>query len=333
MANSYQASDLRADPALTIGAQKLLQGGDSFKADELCTVINTNTTSGKFLRYLSNYTLLPAAPGDASTSSQIEDLEMAPNGAYPTADFDAAQATFATKDHGLQAIVRDRDRDEAQMGFGASLIMDTAASLMEKVKSSLDLRVATLAHTTGNWTNTAAAAAAWDNASEDSIGDINTAAQTIQKLGGPQRKLLTVAFGQDQLDVLRDAAKIKEAVKYDSLEAASFGDQDLLLRRLAQYWGVGRVVVFGSVRNSAAEGQTASGAFNWSTDNAWIGWANPNPNTTNSAIGRFSLTSENMKAFQGRNPLDEHTTIRVKNTDQVAVLNADWGYTITGTIT
>lgn len=328
-----QQTSLRADPALKIGASKALQSmfGDVHRASKGLSSWNTNNTSVQYQTYGADYSLLPAKPGDGSTSVDVELLGMVRGGEYPKINFDATPATATLRDYGLEGEVPDRQRDLAMENFGQDLAQDTAFATTDWCTSARDARAASLLYTAANW-QTAAASAVWDGTSENIQLDVITGGQAIQKLSGIPRKMLTLQMGQDQWDALRDADNFLDKVKFSDRIASDSGIDEALRRALINYLGVKDVINWESVFRTSREGQTVTGGYTWSTDNSWLGFIGPD-NSSNTAAALFKYTKEDLTLWRGRNQKDEFETIRCKDTSLPKVVQSNWGYVISNTLT
>ena len=169
-----------------------------------------------------------------------------------------------------------------------------------------------------------------DTTNGDPIGDIRSAKTSVKLAGG--FKPNTLVMGEQVYDALVDHPDIVDRVKYagglSGTDPAMVNEQTL-----AQLFGISRVMVMGSVENTAAEGQTESHSF-IGGKKALLCYAAPSPGLMTPTAGyTFSWrgylgTSNEFGIATQRFPIDAKKVERVEGEmsfDQKLV-SADLGY-------
>lgn len=110
-----------------------------------------------------------------------------------------------------------------------------------------------------------------DDTNGNPVGDIDLAKETILQSTGFEPN--TMIIGYQVFNKLKEAAQFEEKIKYSGgPDAPAIVTQ----RAMAQIFGVERLFVAKSVVNTAKEGATFAGSFNFGK-NAWVGYVNPTP--------------------------------------------------------
>lgn len=178
-----------------------------------------------------------------------------------------SQATYSLEEKSLETPITDRVMRNYSDPFdpkkNATLLV-TEKLALDKEK---DLQTTILAAASG--ANTLDENSSWATASTDIIGHVRTARTFVKKSTG--HKANTALLSQVALeDVLKNTAFIDQ-VKYTQI-----ADEATLLKLIARFFDVERVIIGDAVENTAKEGQTDVIDYVW-TDVAVIAYVAPNP--------------------------------------------------------
>lgn len=216
---------------------------------QLAPPFNTPEQSGTF----------PRVPIEAV----LEEVETARNskGGYAQSDWEFEQDSFATKEHGAEERIDDR-----QAAIYASVLeFETicAARARWKVLIKLEREIKTALEAAGTQT---AVGTAWDQASaatpiDDVLGQIDSF-----KVGcgyEPSHAWLTDKL----LRKLALCSQIQDRVKFSGMDDPKFatdpGRRSEFVSALSALFGIPNIVVASAMRNSANKGATFSGANVW----------------------------------------------------------------------
>ena len=110
-----------------------------------------------------------------------------------------------------------------------------------------------------------------DDTSGNAVGDVDEAKETVLKNTGFEPN--TMVIGIQVFNALKEAAQFEEKIKYGGGPNAP---AIVTQQALAQIFGVERLFVAKSVVNTAKQGATFAGSFNFGKS-AWVGYVNPEP--------------------------------------------------------
>ena len=190
--------------------------------------------------------------------------ERGAKGGYQRDDFEFEQDSYATKEHGFESPVDDNLRRTYRHYFDAEMV--AARRARDRVLRNGEIRTAALLQDTGTFGN-AAAAAVWTNhASATPITDVETAVQAFFAACGMWPNAIIIpklSFRHARLcDQVRDYL--------NSVGMTDVKPNKISPALLAQAFDLERVLVPGSAKNSANEGQTASIASLWDKTKATL---------------------------------------------------------------
>lgn len=152
----------------------------------------------------------------------------------------------------VEALHKDID-DRVRANADSVLSLDRAAAeyLMQKMLIRRDRRFASNFFTTGVWTTDITPSNLWDTSTGTPRKDVDTGKSVILAATGFEPNTLTVSYAVH--NALRSSADVRDQFKYTSADSI---DESML----ARYFGIENYVIAKGVYNSAAEGQTATGA-------------------------------------------------------------------------
>ncbi|MBB5351350.1 hypothetical protein HNR46_001586 [Haloferula luteola] len=169
---------------------------------------------------------------------------------YERADLTLDEDTFATRDYGIELPLDDRqkaiyasalDADRGKVQRGTRIL------LLNKEQRCHDLA-------TGGGVPSSSPGTKWDAAGGDPIGDIKAAREVIHDNCGLDPNVAIIP--RDVFNILIELDQIRDKYKYTQ-------GGNITAQILAAILQVDRVVVAGTVKNAAAEGQAISVAKVW----------------------------------------------------------------------
>lgn len=234
----------------------LAMGREGFIANRVLPVFESMTQSGPFGKIPIEQLLM------------ARDTARAPGGGYPRSKFTFTKDTFACEEHGAEEPVDDR---QARMYANYFTIEEVcAARALDIVLRNAEIRVATAIFNATTWTGstlTTAPTNEWDDATNAvPRTDVKAAMKRVWDNSGLRANVLIV--NHNVFENLKDCAQIIDRLKY-----AGFTDPRpgaINEAAIAQALGIERVIVAGSPKNTATEGQSVSLASIWSDEYAMV---------------------------------------------------------------
>ncbi len=196
----------------------------------------------------------------------IRDTTLAPKAEAKEVDWAVGEAAYACKGYALKDFVSDDEIGNA--ASPVTPLSDTVETLQDLMNLDREKRVQDLLVASCPGAN---AAAKWNVAGTDVIGDINNA---IQQCFAPPN---TVVMSFDVLMALDKNTDIKDRIKYTNLGV-------LTSELLASLFKVQRVIIGKSKYNTAKRGQTPVFGQVW-TDSVYVAYINPRPSPKSLTLG------------------------------------------------
>jgi len=273
LAESFFEFDLMADQA-------------GFIAHQVFPIIETQSQAGNFGKIPLEQLLKEA------------DTLRAPGASYARDDFQFEVATFATQEHGAESPVDERERRMYAEYFDAELVATQRA--FSKVLRNAERRVADTLFNSTTWTGSDLATAVsteWSNAAGATpIDDVEAAVQKVYDASGLWPNALVI-----NRKVFRNLRNVDQVI--DRINSAGAGDKttasQVTIQQLAEVFDLDFILVGGSSRNSAAEGQTATPAQIWSSEFASVCRIATTQDFREPAVGRTFHWSEDGSAPGG----------------------------------
>lgn len=240
-------NDVRpVDPVLTdmsIGFKN-----DRFLWDQIAPGKETNEQSGTYFIYTRDYWFRRA--------NRAERAATAP---YERVDYGVTTDTFKAAEYGFEKALADPVKNASQTP--ESLETRDNQFLTNLIQLELEIQVAAAAFVTGVWGTSTNPTTQWsDYDNSDPVADIDTGKRTIRRNTGSMPTILFL--GALAWESLKEHPLILDKYKYTQ--------KGIMTEELvAAVFGVDKIVVGDSVRNTANEGQTYVGADIW-TDNALL---------------------------------------------------------------
>ena len=293
-------TEVHVDQALGNVSIAYAQAADRFVAAKVFPSVNVGYLSNKY-HVFTKANWLASNAGLRGTGSPTQG-----------ANFAMSTGTYSCEQYGVHMDLDDYVIANADEG------VDLAVSATEYVTEQLLLKrdqvFAAAAFTTGVWTGSTTGSditpgTLWSASSSTPINDIQSQADAIESKTG--RKPNTMLLGADVYTALKDNDDILDRVKYTERGVVT---TDLL----AALFGVDRVMIAGSIYNSALEGATASYSRVFDADDALLCYVPENPGLMTPAAGyMFSFTGvAGADQFEGlrtlRYRMDSHHSERIE---------------------
>jgi len=256
---STSIATLRPDLAGCFTEFDLAMDRKGFIGQRVLPVFETAEASGSFGR-IPIEELLKAA-----------DVDRAPGAEYSTGDWNFTTETFATQERGHQNPVDDNEAKIYRHYFDAEQI--TAQRVLDVVLREQEKRAAALIFDAATWTGAALTTGVtneWDsNHKTDAvpINDVEGAVRYVWANSGIWPNALII-----NRTVFRNLRNIDQIV--NRIESSGAGSPtkatDITAQMLAEVFDLDYVIVAGSAKNTAKEGQSVSIANVWSSEYAMV---------------------------------------------------------------
>ena len=207
---------------------------------------------------------------------------------YNRIDTESEDDTYACEEHGLEDVLGDDERSLYMNDYDAEVA--AVQHIRLKILLAQEIRVRTLVLNTTTWTGAALytdiSAAPWDAAASDAIGHVRAAKEKVRTgCGMPANSLIIGASTMNNL--------LANTAILGRFPGVSVLTEEMLKRAMASIFGLERLIVGGQSYDSAAEGQTFTGADIWADDYAMVArLASPNDSIKTPCIGRSFLWTE-----------------------------------------
>jgi len=228
-----------------------------FIAHRVAPVLEAAKKSGTFGKIPLEYLL------------QTRETRRAPGAGYGRGDFEFDDASYACEEHGAEEPVDDVEAEMYREYFDAELV--SAARALDVVLRNAEIRTAALLFNATTFTSqTTTITNEWDkNHKTDAIPiqDVEDAVQAVWARCGIWPNALVI-----NRTVFRNL-RLLDAIK-DAISASGAGTpnkaSDITTAMLAAVFDLEHVIVAGSAKNTAAEGQSASLSHIWSSEYAMV---------------------------------------------------------------
>ena len=242
LAESFMEFDLEADAAGMVATQ-------------VFPIVSVQSQAGNFGK-------IPLAQ-----LLQERDTKRAPGSGYSRGNFKFDPATYATEEHGAEEPVDDREAKMFAEYFDAEQI--AAARAYSAVLRNAEQRVAdTVFNATTFSSNTTAVTNEWDDTGNATpLTDVEAAVQAIYDASGLWANALVI-----NRKVFRNLRNCTQVI--DRINSAGAGvisrPTDITAQMLAEVFDLENIIVAGTSKNGAKEGQSASPAQIWSGEYAMV---------------------------------------------------------------
>ncbi len=229
---------------------------------------------------------------------QERDTARAPGSGYARGNFKFEPATYACEEHGAEEPVDDREAKMYREYFDAEVV--STARAFGAVLRNAEKRVADAVFNTTTWTGSALTTAVtneWDDAANATpITDVEAAIQLIYDGSGLWGNALVI--NRKVFRNLRNCASI-----IDRINSAGAGTpskpSDVTVQMLSAVFDLEHIIVAGSSRNTATEGQAATPSQIWSGEYAMVCKVANGADMREPCIGRTFHWSEDGSSIGG----------------------------------
>lgn len=200
---------------------------------------------------------------------QQRESKRAPGSGYARSNFTFTSSTYATEEHGVEEVVDDREAKMYREYFDAEQISTLRA--FSSVLRNAEQRAASLIFNATTWNGAALTTSVgneWDDAGACTpITDVEAAVRKIYDGSGLWANALVI--NRKVFRNLRNSEQIIERINSEGAGNASKAS-DVTIEMLARVFDLDHIVVAGTSKNSAKEGQTATPAQIWSDEYAMV---------------------------------------------------------------
>jgi hypothetical protein len=282
---SSALSSQRPDLSASFEAFDLMAEKANYIATRVAPVLNVAKQAGNFGKIPIGQLL------------QNRDTARAPGSGYSRGNFTFTPATYSCDEHGAEEPVDDREAAMYSDYFDAERI--AAARAYNAVLTNAEKRMAALLFNTTTWTGASLyldVTTVWATvASAVPLTDVETAVQAVYANSGlwPNALIISRKVFRD----LRNTAQIIDRVKYNSEMSVRAGN--IGVDALSQAFDL-QVIVAGSTKNTANEGQTAALAPVWSNGYAMVARVATTNDPKEPCVARTFHWSEDGSQVDGR---------------------------------
>lgn len=255
-------SDVHVDRALTDLSVRYTQSADMFIANKVFPTVRVRNRSDVFYTYDRSYWFKSDAqlrgPGTESAGS----------------GFKIGTDSFSCDVYAVHKDIDDQTRKNADSPL--TLDRDATDFVTQHMLQRREQAWVSTYFTTGVWSTDVTPTNKWsDYTNGDPIGDLRTSVITMAK--ATAKKPNTLVMGAEVWNALQDHPDFLDRIKYTQKGIVG---PDLLATML----GIDKVYIAWSVKNTAAEGETASYDFNLGK-NALMMYVAPNPGLNTPTAG------------------------------------------------
>lgn len=268
---------------------------------------------------------------------QERDTERAPGSGYSRGNWTFDPATYATVEHGAEEPIDDREAEMYADYFSAEVI--AAQRAYSAVLRNAEKRVADAVFNTTTWTGaslTTAITNEWDDTTNAvPLTDVEAAVQKIYDNSGLWANALII-----NRKVFRNLRNCDQVV--DRIESSGAGSPatagDITTQMLATAFDLPNIIVAGSSRNSATEGQAATPTQIWSGEYAMVCRVATSADFREPCVGRSFHWSQDGSQIGGtvetyREESIRGDVVRVRHDVDEVVLYAQAGHLLSNVTT
>ena len=270
---------------------------------------------------------------------QQRDTKRAPGSGYARGNWTFEPAVYATEEHGAEEPVDDREAKMYAEYFQAEQISTMRA--FSSVLRNAEQRVADAVFNATTWNGaslTTAISNEWDvnhTTNAVPITDVEAAVQKVYDNSGLWPNALII-----NRKVFRNLRNLDQII--DRVESAGAGNpskpSDITVQMLAQVFDLDYVIVAGTSKNNAKEGQAASPTQIWSSEYAMVCRVSTSPDMRDACIGRTFHWSQDGSSIGGtvesyRDERVRGDVIRVRHDVDEVVLYPQAGHLLSNVTT
>lgn len=222
----------------------------------------------------------------------------APGAGYGRGSFTFQPATYATEEHGVEEVVDDREAKMYREYFDAEQISTMRA--FSAVLRNAEQRAADLIFNATTWTGAALTTGItneWDDAANCvPVTDVEAAVRKIYDGSGLWANALVI--NRKVFRNLRNSAQIIDRINSEGAGNASKAS-DVTTEMLARVFDLDYIIVAGTSKNNAREGQAAAPAQIWSDEYAMVCKVATSADMREPCIGRTFHWSDDGSSIGG----------------------------------
>lgn len=243
---------LRPELGATLEEFDLAADREGFIGHRILPVFEAGEESGKFGKIPVEQLL------------QSPETRRAPGTGYGRGNWKFTTDSYACEEHGWEEPVDDREAKVYANYFDAEVV--SAARALDIVLRNHEIRIATAIFNSSTWTPTSVTNE-WDDASNATpLTDVETAVQAVHAACGMWPNALII--NRKVFRNLRNVDQIVDRVKYQGYMDARAGN--ITAQAMAEAFDLDQIIIAGSSKNSANEGQSVSFANIWSDEYAMV---------------------------------------------------------------
>jgi hypothetical protein len=270
---------------------------------------------------------------------QQRETKRSPGAGYARGNWTFDKATYATEEHGAEEPVDDREAKMYAEYFDAEQVSTMRA--FSSVLRNAEARVADAVFNASTWTGgglTTAVSNEWDSNHTTSavpITDVEAAVNKVYDGSGLWPNALII-----NRKVFRNLRNLDQII--DRIESAGAGNpskpSDITADMLARVFDLDYVIVAGTSKNSAKEGQTATPTQIWSSEYAMVCRVATGNDMREACIGRTFHWSNDGSSIGGtvesyRDEVIRGNVIRVRHDVDEVILYPQAGHLLSNVTT
>lgn len=239
---------------------------------------------------------------------QSRDTVRAPGSAYARNTYTFKSASYATQENGIEEVVDDRESNMFRDYFDAEMI--AAERARDAVLRSAEERAAALIFNSSTWTGSALTTAItdeWDDITSIPITDVEAAILKVYDGSGLWPNALIL-----NRKVFRNLRKVTQILDRIAASGAGFPNRaaDITEGMLSAVFDLPFIIVAGSSKNTANEGQAASLSQIWSDEYAMVAKIAVSNDFREPCVGRTFHWGEDGSAIGGQMESYRDETVR-----------------------
>ena len=298
---------------------------NGYVATDVMPVVNVASQAG-------NFGIIPI-----EQLLQSRETKRAPGAGYARGNFTFDDTTYATEEHGAEEPVDDRESQMYAEYFDAEQV--STARAFSAVLRNAEERVADAIFNTTTWTGaslTTAVTNEWDDATNAvPLTDVEAAVQQIYDNSGLWANALII-----NRKVFRNLRNCDQII--DRINSAGAGSPskatDVTTQMLSEVFDLDNIIVAGTSKNSATEGQAATPEQIWSGEYAMVCKVATSGDMREPCVGRTFHWSQDGSSIGGtvesyRDETVRGDVIRVRHDVDEVVLYAQAGHLLSNITT
>jgi hypothetical protein len=265
---------------------------------------------------------------------QNRNVDRAPGGGYSRGNFTFDPKTYSCTERGTEEPVDDREAEMYARYFDAEVISTLRA--FDAVLRAQEVRVAAQIFNTTTWTGatlTTAIGTAWSDATNGTpITDVENAVRKVYTNSGvwPNALVITKKKFRD----LRLSSQIKTVIASTGAGTPTKA-RDITIDMLKAVFDLDHILVAGSSKNTATEGQTATPDQLWDSTKAMVCRVAETDDIREPCLGRIFHWAKDGSQVGGtvetyRDETKRSDIVRVRHDVQEQVLYTQMGHLLTG---